>query len=884
MRESPCTTVAGRIDGIKVSGAAQTMVERGQMSVSRGGDISGARNGMPLCYGDVLATGSDVASNIRLDEAPESEKLISLDPNTTITLVDGTSLFMRLGRLFLSLNGVFEVKTPMRTLGARGTEFQVELQGDRLDVIQLEGTLDVVPAGESAFGALRPAWPMLSPVSLRGSAPRWHVQPVLAAQVKQGTVQLDRLTRLTMTAGQAPRIVAAEPTLVTAVVEANCSTIAATRPVSTSQSFPKAFATADQRRRAYTDARVRAILNPGPEPLEQLGRVYADWGDAARSVRSYQKAGTSEVTSQRLAIDLNALGNSYRLRGDFAAAEATYRKALAVDASFAFPYNGLGDVYRERALVAIDQGSLLEAQELMLKARGLYEHSLDPTLWGKEGGRNRAIPLYNLGLVALQLGQLYGMERSPSATASAEARLADAEKHFQQALSESPDYTFAEVGLGRVYTARAALAAAPERRDVREENLQRARVQLTRLVEQQPSFAVAHQALGEFLEVSGEQAPATNEFLRATQLDPSYALAYFRAGRALERSDRRQLAPLYYQAYLHVESPAFRSGARASVATAGASKPVKGDEPRPNPVPPLDGGGKVTGGKPVKVPDVTGDDRDKAVRKLDEKKLRLGRVIPQPTCDDIGKVLGQSPHEGTKVPEGSSVDITIGSAEDGIRVPDVRGLTLRDAEQRLRSVGLVVKKVERQESERPPGIVVSQRPKDDKVIARGCPMELVVAIPVPQVTVPSLVGLTEQQVRSQLPSGVAGYLGDFRLGAIIYRASRQVAAGTVIGQDPPAGTQVPRRQGTSINLVIAGAGGHAGEPTGGGSDSVTVPGVTRRSVNDAVQILRGLGLRPEIAEGDTLNGKGVVYKQSPAAGTSVPKGSVVKLYLPTGLR
>jgi beta-lactam-binding protein with PASTA domain len=262
-------------------------------------------------------------------------------------------------------------------------------------------------------------------------------------------------------------------------------------------------------------------------------------------------------------------------------------------------------------------------------------------------------------------------------------------------------------------------------------------------------------------------------------------------------------------------------------------------------------------------------------------------VIAQPTCDDIGKVLGQSPHEGTKVPEGSSVDITIWSTGEGIRVPDVRGLSLRDAEQRLRSVGLVVKKVTRQETEgRPPDTVLTQRPKGDAAIARGCALELVVAIPVPLVSVPSFIGLTEQQVRSQLPSGAAGFFGDFRLGAIAYGARRGAAPGTVIAQDPPAGTQVPKRSATPINLVVVRSGGDAGENPGGGGtgadDSVTVPRVTDRSLNDAVQILRKVGLRPEVPEGDAMGGKAVVYRQSPAAGTRVRKGSVVKLYLPIG--
>jgi beta-lactam-binding protein with PASTA domain len=150
------------------------------------------------------------------------------------------------------------------------------------------------------------------------------------------------------------------------------------------------------------------------------------------------------------------------------------------------------------------------------------------------------------------------------------------------------------------------------------------------------------------------------------------------------------------------------------------------------------------------------------------------------------------------------------------------------------------------------------------------------------VAVPSFLGITEQQVRNQLPSGVTGFFGDFRLGTITYRAIRGATAGTVIEQDPSPGTQVPRRSATAINLVIAGSGSSDGSGGKGVAPDypVTVPNVTDRSVAEATRILRGAGLRAEVAEGDPRNGKARVYKQFPVKDTRVQRGSVVRLYIP----
>ena len=68
--------------------------------------------------------------------------------------------------------------------------------------------------------------------------------------------------------------------------------------------------------------------------------------------------------------------------------------------------------YRDQALAALDRGETDAGENLLLKARELYDHSLDPSLWGKEGGQNRAVPFNNLGAVWLQIAQVKAVSRA----------------------------------------------------------------------------------------------------------------------------------------------------------------------------------------------------------------------------------------------------------------------------------------------------------------------------------------------------------------------------------------------------------------------------------------------------------------------------------------
>jgi beta-lactam-binding protein with PASTA domain len=290
-------------------------------------------------------------------------------------------------------------------------------------------------------------------------------------------------------------------------------------------------------------------------------------------------------------------------------------------------------------------------------------------------------------------------------------------------------------------------------------------------------------------------------------------------------------------------------------------------------------------GRTVKVPDLVGDDREKAVRKLREKNLQPGRVTARPSCEDAGEVVEQNPAEDARVAEGTAIDLVVASTGAGIPVPNLTDLPQADAERLLRERGLVVKRVRREETDRrPPGTVIGQEPKPNTPLAQGCSVELRVAAAVPTARVPRFVGTSEREARQQLPSGVGALFSDFKLGTITYQETRDAAAGTVIGQDPRPGTEVPARSATPVNLIVATARSGSGDSGGGGrpypSDPdmssrlpVTVPDVRNRTLKVASRLLSDAGLKYTVVGGDS----DTVREQSPGPGASVRRGSTVSL-------
>jgi serine/threonine-protein kinase len=195
----------------------------------------------------------------------------------------------------------------------------------------------------------------------------------------------------------------------------------------------------------------------------------------------------------------------------------------------------------------------------------------------------------------------------------------------------------------------------------------------------------------------------------------------------------------------------------------------------------------------------------------------------------------------------------------GPKVPDVTGKTSQDAVRALQDAGYKLGDVRRIYTPgMPPGTVFAQNPAAGTRLAEGKPVSLEVALPLGEFTVPGVTGKTAEEASSAI---AAASLTPQR----VDEYSDTVPAGTVSAQIPEAGAKVDVK--ATVVYVVS---------NGKAPSSAKVPNVTGKSRSDADKAIKDVGLTPDAEQVySTSVGKDLVVMQSPAAGTSVPPGSVV---------
>src|SRR6185503_13737963 len=219
-------------------------------------------------------------------------------------------------------------------------------------------------------------------------------------------------------------------------------------------------------------------------------------------------------------------------------------------------------------------------------------------------------------------------------------------------------------------------------------------------------------------------------------------------------------------------------------------------------------------GQPVEVPNLSGSDRDGALRKLGDRKLVAGTISEEQRCKDVGKVVDQSPEARTRVPQGTPVDFTLSSlGRDPAEVPNVRGQPRALAERAITNARLRVGGTTTSENDGvAPGTVVDTRPSAPTRLAPACDVTLVIAVPVPKFPVPSVVGQTFAAAKQVLPSGFGGAFANFRLGNVQGGPVPRGEEGrwTVTAQSPQPREMMPR--GTAVDVTVTRVGGDLKTP------------------------------------------------------------------------
>ena len=194
-----------------------------------------------------------------------------------------------------------------------------------------------------------------------------------------------------------------------------------------------------------------------------------------------------------------------------------------------------------------------------------------------------------------------------------------------------------------------------------------------------------------------------------------------------------------------------------------------------------------------------------------------------------------------------------------VTVPGVTGQTEQAAGARLRAAGLNPVPTLQGSSSVPAGLVVSQSPVAGSRVEKGARVTVVVSSGPAPVAVPAVAGMSEATAVAKLRK--AGFKPTPRA-----EASSSVASGTVIGTDPPAGTE--QQSGSPVTVTVS-----------SGPAPVKVPDVKGQTRSQAEATLTNAGLEVgTVTERPSATAAaGTVLSQSPASGSSVKSESKVEL-------
>jgi serine/threonine-protein kinase len=254
----------------------------------------------------------------------------------------------------------------------------------------------------------------------------------------------------------------------------------------------------------------------------------------------------------------------------------------------------------------------------------------------------------------------------------------------------------------------------------------------------------------------------------------------------------------------------------------------------------------------TKVPAVAGLTESAAVKELraDGFTVRQAAAVNTNTVR-AGSIVRTEPAIGTKVHKGAAITLVPSAGPRTIKVPNVSGQQLADAEQALRGAGLIVGQVHKVASSSvDAGIVVSTSPAAGLLWPQPKPVAISVSAGPP---LPNFVGQNQQAIQ-QWASQNGIQLN------IQQAASSDQPQGTITSQSPAPNT--PIAQNETVTIMVS-----TGPP------QVTIPNVDGQSVDQARATLRQLGFKVTVNKFGPFN---KVFNYTPSG--QAAKGSTITLY------
>lgn len=194
-----------------------------------------------------------------------------------------------------------------------------------------------------------------------------------------------------------------------------------------------------------------------------------------------------------------------------------------------------------------------------------------------------------------------------------------------------------------------------------------------------------------------------------------------------------------------------------------------------------------------------------------------------------------------------------------VRVPDLASLSVEQAEQALRELGLKLSRSgERFDPAVPRGLVLQQDPPPQSAVRAGRRVLVVVSLGEEFSSVPQLFGTSLRGARILIErTGLS-------VGGVTRAPSEEVGEGLVVATDPPAESVLPRE--APVGLLVS---------TGSVAESHVMPELLGRDLPAVRRQFEAFGFRVVSPEG--AGSRGMIIVQQPAPGARVDRGTVVTL-------
>ena len=198
-------------------------------------------------------------------------------------------------------------------------------------------------------------------------------------------------------------------------------------------------------------------------------------------------------------------------------------------------------------------------------------------------------------------------------------------------------------------------------------------------------------------------------------------------------------------------------------------------------------------------------------------------------------------------------------------VPPVSSLTVDEASVILAPLELGVEVVEEFSEDIPAGVVIRTDPAIGEKARKGSPVTLIVSKGQERYVIPSdFAGQDSNDVSAALEALTLVIAGTDEV------FDELIPVGKVVSTDPVGGTSVKRE--TPVTILIS-----------KGPAPVEVPPIIGTLITDATTILGAIGLTTETTREDFDDSvAGTILSTDPIPGTSVPKGTVIKVVLSKG--